>query len=174
MIVACLAAGGCASTPPIPNPTGLPPDALRLEYVLGRGCLPYVLGHLSEDEAMRGVGLTRIRPIIPGLMPGDNAPFWSGGVALRVNVGGGVCNTALHGRNVDAYRAATEAALHRGLGADPATDGRTAYKAILPGQVTGCHQAIRYTFYPEPKWHGFSVELYRVPDCAHDLMRARG
>ena len=176
-LVASIVASGCAlGTPPIANPAGLPADALRLEYVLEGGCLPYVLGQLTEADAMHGVGLNHIRPIVPGLVPGDNAPYWAGGFAgaLRVNVGRGVCNVVVRGRDFAAYRAATEAALHRTLGADVTAGGRSNYRAWVPGQITGCDQGIRYSYYQLPKGNGFSVELSRVSDCARDPMRATG
>jgi hypothetical protein len=131
---------------------------------------------MAEPEAMHGAGLHHIQPIVPGLMPGDNAPFWTGGYtgALRVNVGRGVCNISLRGGNFAAYRDATESVVGRTLGVDAAVDGRSGYKAWLSGQVTGCGRGVRYTYYPQPSGHGFSVELSRVSDCAHDPLRVAG
>lgn len=177
VLIAGVAASGCAfNTAPIANPNRLPPDAVALEYVLDRGCLPYVLGRMTEQDAMRGVGLNRIQPIVPGLVPGDGAPYWTGGYAgaPRVNLGGGVCNVGVRGRNLAAYRMATEAALHRTLGTETAADGRAGYRTWVPGQITGCGEAVRYTYYPQPNGKGFSVELTRVSDCARDPQRSAG
>jgi hypothetical protein len=175
--VACVAVSGCAlGTPPIANPNGLPADALTLEYVLERGCLPYMLGHMTEQQAMRGVGLNHIQPIVPLLVPGGNAPFWARGNALQVTarVGRDICHVHIKGRNFAAYGEATKAALRRTFGAEAASDGGSGYRAWVPGQITGCRQGVRYTYYQEPKSNGFSVENYRVADCAHDPLRMPG
>jgi hypothetical protein len=46
-----------ASGPPPPTK-----DALRLETIVARGCLPYLLGQKSEKDALRGVALNHIHP----------------------------------------------------------------------------------------------------------------
>jgi len=168
--LALLLAGCATQRAPMSNPNGLPPDALTLEYLVERGCMPYALGQKTVDEAMRGVGLKGFQSPF-GLMPGDTAPHWRGHYAGNplVNINRGVCNTIIHGPNVDAYRTATETALRRGLGGTAADDGRSAYKAWVPGQITGCREGVRYTFYENSS--GFEVDLTRIADCAHDRLR---
>jgi hypothetical protein len=162
-------AGGVSSAEPAP-PLGK--DALRLESLLAQGCAPYLLGRKSEDDAMRSVSLNHIHPLPIGLMPGDNAPYWTSGLPgkLRVNVGAGVCNIALHGRDVAAYRAAAQRGVDLALGPGGADDGQSEYRQWMPGQVTGCRRDVRYTYYEDERRGVFSVELTRVA-CAHDPMR---
>jgi hypothetical protein len=169
--LALMVTGCVAQTPPISNPNGLPAEALTLEYLVRDGCLPYALGLKSEDEAMRSVRLNRFKPLL-GLEPGDTAPFWQGSYSgrPRVNVGRGVCNTIIHGADVDAYRTATEIALRRGFGGS-ADDGRADYKVRVPGQITGCRNGVHYTFYPTDGRGRFEVDLSRVADCIHDPLK---
>lgn len=174
VVALALGLAGCITqSAPISNPAGLPAEALTLEYVVSRACAPYVLGQKSEQEAMRGVQLTRIKPLF-GLMPGDTVPFWQGAYPgrPRVNVGGQVCNTIVRGASDDAFRTAAEAAVRRGLGAGSIQeDGRAEYETLVPGQITGCREGVRYTFYRG--WGGFDVDLTGGVSCAHDLMKRK-
>ena len=147
-----------------------------LQRAIERGCLPYIFGEKTEGEAMRSAGLNHIRPLPIGLVPGDHDPFWAGGFPISVvaHIGRGSCNVHMKGRAIAAYRAATEAALKRRFGAGMAEDGRAGYEAVVPGQVTGCRDGVRYTYYREPKLSGFTVETYRVADCARDPLRGAG
>jgi hypothetical protein len=155
---------------PAPPPPGK--DALRLESLVAQGCAPYLLGWKTEGEAMRSVALNHIHPLPLGLMPGDNAPYWTSGLpgTLRVNVGGGVCNIVLHGRDAPAYRMAAQRAVDRALGPGAPDDGRSEYRQWVPGQVTGCRRDIRYSYYEDERRGRFWVELTHVA-CAHDPMR---
>ena len=83
-----------------------------------------------------------------------------------------ICN--MRGRDVAAYRAATEIALRRRFGPAVNAGAPSGYAPILPGQITGCQARLRYTYYPHPTGAMFSVEFYRVADCAHDPMRTTG
>ncbi|WP_297696820.1 hypothetical protein [Phenylobacterium sp.] len=171
---AALLAGCAALTPPIPNPAGVPPEALTLEYVLDRGCLAYLLGEKTEREAMRGLRLNYIRPMF-SMDPGGSDPYWAGaypGLA-NVRVSPGLCDINIHGRDVAAYRAAAERVFQRRLGADPGQDARSGYKAWVTGQATGCRHGLRYTYYPSPGRPFFSVDISRA-DCATDPLRAAG
>ena len=170
--LALMVAGCALERPPISNPNSLPTEALTLQYLVSRGCLPYALGQKTEEQAMRGIGLNHIRPLL-GLEPGDTAPFWTGFYpgGPRINVGRGVCNTIVHGSNVIAYRTAAEIALRQGFGGGPSDDGRTEYTAWLPDQISGCRQGVRYTYYQPPGRSWFQVDLSRVADCLHDPMR---
>ena len=171
-VVAAVLAGGGATAAPVaasPDPAS---DALRLEAVVARGCVPFLLGAKTEAEAMRSVALNHIHPLPIGLMPGDSAPYWTRGLAqrLRVNVGGQVCNVVLHGRDVAAYRAAAQRAIDLALAVGGPDDGRSQYRQWVPGQVTGCRGDVRYSYYEDEPRGVFSVELTRVA-CAHDPMR---
>jgi hypothetical protein len=92
---------------------------------------------------------------------------------LRVNTGKGVCNTVLHGRDVAAYRAAAQRAIDLTLAPGASDDGRAEYRQWVPGQITGCRQDIRYTYYEDDRRGYFSVELTRVA-CENDPLRAAG
>ena len=155
-----------------PTPPSLGRDALRLESLVAQGCVPYLLGRKTEVDAMRGVALNHIHPPPLGLMPGDAAPYWTSGLPgkLRVNVGAGVCNIVLHGRDVRAYRAAAQRGIDLALAPGAADDGQSEYRQWVPGQVTGCRRDIRYTYYEDERRGRFSIELTRVA-CEHDPLR---
>jgi hypothetical protein len=167
---AALLSGGARSTAEPAPPLGK--DALRLESLVAQGCAPYLLGRKSEVEAMRGVALNHIHPLPLGLMPGDDAPYWTSGLpgTLRVNVGAGICNIVLHGRDAAAYRAAAQRAVDLALGPGGPDERQSEYRQWLPGQVTGCRRDVRYSYYEDERRGRFSVELTRVA-CEHDPMR---
>lgn len=169
---AILSGGGGSTAEPNSGPPGMTKAALRLETVVARGCLPYLLGQKSEKDALRGVALNHIHPLPISLDPGGNAPFWMSGfpAELRVNTGKGVCNTVLHGRDAAAYRAAAQRAVDLTLTPDGSDDGRSQYRQWVPGQITGCRQDTRYTYYEDERRGYFSVELTRVA-CDRDPMR---
>jgi hypothetical protein len=170
--VAILSGGSVSTSEPAAGPTK---DALRLETVVARGCLQYLLGQKAEKDAMLGVGLNHIHPLPIGLEPGDNAPFWTSGLPgeLRVNVGGEVCNVVLRGRDVAAYRAAAQRAVDLALGPGAANDAPSHYRQWVPGQITGCRRGIRYSYYEDKRRGRFSVELTRVA-CDRDPLRQAG
>jgi len=155
-------------TPPIANPNGLSPDALTLEYVLDRGCFPYILGEKTENEAMRGIGLNQQAPRFQVFLP-PGSPTWNGlypGLS-NVVVGRASCSVNMKRSNTAEYRAVTKAVLRRRFGPAVEQDALSGYKAVLPGQVTGCHHGVRYTFYENPRGTIFSVDLNRV-DCTNE------
>jgi hypothetical protein len=147
---------GCAELPPIPNPAGLPADALSLQYVLDRGCFPFVLGEKSESSAMKSIGLTKVTSYT---LVGSNDSMWIGrfpGVS-SVHATSGSCHIHVMGRNTQAYRAVTIDVLRRRVGADPEADGNLArYTAWFPGQVTSCRKGVRYSYYAVSPGGGFS------------------
>jgi hypothetical protein len=166
-------AGGCAFlTPPIPNPAGLPSDALTLQYVLDRGCFPYLLGEMSETAAMRGLRLTHHGPGLSLTPPGP--PMWLGSYPglSNVVVGPRSCSVHIHGSHIEVYRAATQTVLRRRFGAAVEDDAHAGYAAALPGQVTACRGGLRYTYYQERGRPWFSVDVNRVADCANDPLRS--
>lgn len=149
-------------TPPVPNPEGLPPDALTLKYVLDRGCFAYMLGEKSESEAMRGVGLNHQNPL-PGFFQPPPGPSWRGLYAglSNVVVGPVTCSVNMNGRNFTAYRAAVQSVLRSRFGQVVEQDAQAGFKQYLPGQVSGCHDGISYTFYENRGRTIFSVDLRR-------------
>jgi hypothetical protein len=165
--------GGCGSmAEPSAGPPRLAGDAERLEDVVARGCLPYLLGQKAEQDAMRAVRLNHIYPLPIGLDPGETAPYWTSGFAqkLLVRTGKGVCNTVLRGRDVAAYRDAAQRAVDLTLTPGGSDDGRSQYRQWVPGQITGCRGDIRYSYYEDERRGYFSVELATVA-CAHDPLR---
>ena len=175
LVGAAIISSGCGSAEPVSGPPALPKAALRLESIVARGCLPYLLGRKSETDALRGVGLNHIHPLPFGLEPGDDAPFWSSGLPgeLRVNVGGPVCNVVMRGRDVAAFRAAAQRAVDLTLAPGSADGAPSSYRQWVPGQITGCRQGIRYTYYEDDRRGRFSVELTRVA-CDRDPLRLAG
>jgi hypothetical protein len=166
--------GACAFlTPPIPNPAGLPSDALTLQYVLDQGCFPYMLGEKSETAAMHGLRLNHFGPG-PSLTP-PGPPHWLGSYPglSTVVVGRDSCSVVIHGSNIAAYRTATQIVLRRRFG--PAVveqDAQSGYAQVLPGQITGCRGGLRYTYYQDRGRPWFSVDMNRVADCATDPLRS--
>jgi hypothetical protein len=171
-LLACAAAllVGCATAAPdAPNPEGLAPDALSLDFVLAQGCLPYVAGEKTESQAMADVGLRRVstwNPITPsgpdhqyiGRYPGVSA----------VNLHRGHCTVHARGANTAGYRRAVEAVLARRFGADY-LEGQPAAKPIIPGQIQFCLKGLYVTYYADPPrsivYPGYDVEAH-VFDCA--------
>jgi hypothetical protein len=105
--------GSCAAMmPAIPNPDGLPANALTLQHVLDRGCLPYILGRASEQQAMSSLRLNHIRSIMPSFL-GPPPPMWMGSYPglSNVLVGPQSCSINMHRGDVESYRRATRAAL---------------------------------------------------------------
>jgi hypothetical protein len=163
-LAATLLAGGC-QTAPGPNPAGLPEEARTLEYILDRGCLPYVLGAKTENEAMRGVGLTHHGPPWTFVDP-PGPPRWLGVYAglSNVVVGRDICRIHMKGAgNFAAYRAATQSVLRRRLGAAVDQDANSGSRQVLPGQITGCHEGFSYTYYATRRI--FSVDLRPAATC---------
>ena len=179
-LVTCLLAASCAAAPSLPNPANLPPRALALQQVVERGCLPYLLGEKSEAAAMRSAGLHHVVPPpipvlsevleLPKPLPRweANVPFGPGALASR-----NYCSTNNPAGAFDANREAVEEALLHKLGPATEDDSRSAYKAVLPGQITGCRGGIHYTFYPRPRGGRFELDLYRVPECSQDRTRIK-
>ena len=162
---------GCAYlTPPIPNPDRAAPEALTLEYVLDRGCFAYLLDGKSETAAMRGLRLNHMGPGLSLTPPGP--PSWRGGYAglSNVVVGRDSCSVNMRGRDSPDYRAATQTVLRRRFGPEISEDGRSGYRAWLPGQVTACRRGLRYTYYENARGTIFSVDINRV-DCGRDPLR---
>jgi hypothetical protein len=173
VIVGVLVCSCGTMPPPLPNVAGLPPDAVAFEYVVERGCLPYLLGETGRDKRLR---LQYHPPSpIPDLVEPPRS-FWTIGfpVGPRAVLSRGFCSISGSGHDFDTYRAATELALFRKFGASIDDDGRIGYQAVLPGQVTGCRGFVRYTYYPQPHWGGFQLELYRVANCASDPLKING
>jgi hypothetical protein len=143
--------GGCATVrAPIPNPDGLPPEALTLQYMLDRACLPYVQGLAPEDVIMRNAGLLRA--------PGG---VWRSSLlygAPTVGVGRTSCSIQVSGGEIAAYRAAIKTSLDRRLGA--AVEPDAADFAPLPDRLSGCRRGIRYNHYEERG--RFHLELSRA------------
>jgi hypothetical protein len=169
------ALAGCAVfSAPIPNPDRLPADALALEYLLDGGCFPYLLGETSEQAAMAGLRLHHVGPG-PSLTP-PGPPMWLGSYPGRPNVvvGRASCSVHVHGRDTAAYRRAVEHVARRRFGAAVDQDSPSRYKALLPGQISACHQGLHYTYYQEPRGTTFSVEINRIPACATDPMLSLG
>ena len=165
--------GACAFlTPPIPNPAGLPSDALTLQYVLDQGCFPYMLGEKSETAAMRGLRLNHFGPGLSLTPPGP--PHWLGSYPglSGVVVGRDSCSVVIHGSNIAAYRTATQMALRRRFGPAVEQDAESGYAPVLPGQITVCRGGLRYTYYQNPGHPLFSVDLSRIADCGTDPMRS--
>jgi hypothetical protein len=158
--------------PPIPNPEGLPPEALTLEYILDEGCLPYILGQKTERAAMEGLRLTHHNPPSFGLsLPPP--PMWRGSYPglSNVVVGRTICSLNIRGGNIASYRVAAQRALHHRLGPSVGHEADQGYRSVLPGQITGCQNGVRYSYYQQGDRPFFSVELNRVADCAKDPMR---
>lgn len=154
---------------PIVNPEGLPREAQTLQYVLDQACFRYMLGEASEVEAMRGLRLNHFGPGLSFMPPGP--PHWLGSYPGLANlvVGRDSCSVHIHGRDVAAYRAATQRVLRRRFGPGVERDGGSGYKALVPGQITGCREGLRYSYYPEPRSSSrFSVDLNRIADCKTD------
>jgi hypothetical protein len=171
-IVVSAFAGSCASMrAPLANPTLLPDEALTLQYMLGGGCIPYLLNEKSETAAMQGLRLHLFvyPPLIsfPDATPG---PVWKGsypGLGL-VAAGRGSCLIVMHGSDVAAFRTAAQMVFRSRFG--PAVDryAQSGYAPVAPGQITGCHDGLRYTYNQERG--AFRVELNRIADCATDPM----
>lgn len=163
-VSAAVPVAGC-QTAPGPNPAGLPEEARTLEYILDRGCLPYVLGAKTEKEAMRGVGLTHHGPSLTFVDP-PGPPTWLGLYAglSNVVVGRDICSIHMKGAgNFAAYRTAAQAVLRRRLGAAVDQDANSGYRQVLPGQITGCHEGVSYTYYATRRI--FSVDLRPAATC---------
>ena len=168
----CVLASGCMHAP-LANPEGAPQDALALRYLLDQGCVSILLDRRPVEEAMHRVRLTK--HTVYSLV-GSPSVIWGGfypGLAA-VHADPGLCSMTMHGPNQAAYRQATSEVLRARLGADAREDAQSGYKAYFQGQITGCRQSIRYTYYEaKPSW--FQVVLTRVPDCASDpLLRFSG
>jgi hypothetical protein len=188
VVMACVLAGGCASiTPPLPNPAGLPPDALALEYVVEHGCLPYLMGEKLQDPALR-VYFVPPSPI-PDPFEVRDPGHWTVGfnLGLKAVLSQNFCHVSFSGTNFDAYRAATDMAFFNKFGPGIDDDGRSTYKTVLPGQIIGCRGSVRYSYAPLPRgfnvqlhpdphphWVRVELDLYRLKDCASDPMRFKG
>lgn len=167
--VAAAVLGGCAATP-LPDQAGLPAEARTLEAVLDRGCFAYMLDGKSEPEAMHGLGLVHHGPAL-SLFDPPGPPTWTGFRAglSDVVVGASSCSVNMKARDAAAYRAAVQVVLRRRFGSALDEDRPSAYRQILPGQVTGCQSGVLYTYYATRRI--FSVDLTRSDCPVHPIGR---
>ena len=149
-LAAALALAGCATTPPdVPNPAGLPPDALSFAYVLNQACIPYMLGNASEAQVTQRVGMRRFKLYSFPDPPPDIHQYvgrYPGVSAL--NFDHGSCGVHVIGHRTGDYRRAVERVFARRFGADYATKTVRGPPLVVPGQVQFCIGRVRYEYYP--------------------------
>jgi hypothetical protein len=160
LLAGALVSGCMTIPPPISNPTGLSAEALTLAYVLDRGCLPYLLGEKTEDQAMRPLRLSHVYPLeLPFDPSPPSGPHWVGPYpgGPFVGVYGPDCTIIATGGDVADYRTVIQRVLDRRLG--PASRSDFANFAGLPGRLTGCRMGLHYAYFQERRWFGSSFHL---------------
>jgi hypothetical protein len=147
-----------------------------LDYVLDRGCLPYLLAEKTESSAMGDLHLTRVVPYVEdalSLLPYFNGapprprPWWRGhylGLG-RVDASGNRCSVQMVGGRAEDYRAAVESVLDRRFGPDRESSA-SGGEVPPPAQPGRCNGGFRYRFSSNattfPPFSVFDVELTRL------------
>jgi hypothetical protein len=155
--------GACVLPPPTPpQPSALSSQALSLERVIEGGCLPYILGEKTEDQAMTSLHLTRRVPLHIPLDP-PSPPYWTGvGAGLAsVTVTSNNCAISMHGGPMADYRVSVNRALTRKLG--PATLPDFSDVSEIPNRRVGCRGPLRYWYLEDESRSSFQFSLSRGP-----------